>query len=356
MSELRGRPYVFVAVTILCWVGARMAWPDTQIAGEKPSASKPALAQNGHAASASIAPQFWPRLVRFAPASLHDWSAPRAKHAPVIQFIGLPPVLVPGQVGGRPSGLSMPLRVAGDDKPVSAGWDTPPTIAHTPVGKAGTPEFLRPKRWEVYGYSFWRLANSRAPPLAPAAQYGGSQSGIIATYDPWGQPDTGLALLARGAVTPDGDQDEAAFGARWKPKGLGPIQLSGEYRLRSNEPDQFAAYLSGGVNEVSLVSGWRLDAFGQAGYASGKSGSGFFDANARISHLVTKQGRVSLSAGAGGWAGGQKGAQRLDIGPTIAAKIDTGPAIILIQLDWRLRVAGDAQPENGFALTVSSGF
>ena len=67
-------------------------------------------------------------------------------------------------------------------------------------------------------------------------------------------------------------------------------------------------------------------------------------------------GGAPLTVGAGSWAGGQRGAQRVDLGPTIAARVDTGPAALLIQLDWRLRAAGSAQPKDGVTLTVSTGF
>lgn len=56
------------------------------------------------------------------------------------------------------------------------------------------------------------------------------------------------------------------------------------------------------------------------------------------------------------WAGGQKGAARLDFGPTIGTDVKVGETMIRVDADWRLRVAGDARPALGPALTLSTSF
>ena len=61
--------------------------------------------------------------------------------------------------------------------------------------------------------------------------------------------------------------------------------------------------------------------------------------------------------GAGAWAGGQEGAVRLDVGPRVSLPLDLGHGVSSrIALDWRLRVAGNARPESGPALTIASSF
>jgi hypothetical protein len=214
------------------------------------------------------------------------------------------------------------------------------------------------RRWgaDIYAYSFWRFATGNGQALAPGAQYGGSQSGVIGTVDPFGEPDKGLAFLARGAITPDGDERELALGLRWKPDANWPFLLSAERRFRADAPDRFAAYVAGGVDALALTRKWQLDAYGQAGYATGRGGGGFFDGQARVTRPIAKVAGVPLSIGAGSWAGGQRGTRRLDAGPTAVARINTGPAVVVIQLDWRLRAAGNAEPKDGVAMTVSTGF
>ena len=360
MADLRGRPYAFIVLTVAFWISARMAWPES---GGTGTAIAPV--QKAYMPQPIVA-----RAVTTSPDSLrsaqnqlgqiqHARTEPVRTRKYFFKQHGLPPALVPWQVGGRPSGLSVPLRVAGDDKPLSAGRDTPPTIAHALAGKAGPPELLRQKRWQVYAYSFWRASRPLGPSLGPNAQYGGSQSGMIATFDPVGSPDRGIGLLIRGSVTPvrpAANAHELAVGFRWRPMKHLPLTLSAERRFRERSADGFAAYMAGGIDSVPLPKGWKLDAYGQMGYATGQSSGGFFDGQARVLHRLTDVGKTPISVGVGGWAGGQKGAYRVDVGPAIVAKIDAGPGAVLVQLDWRLRVAGNAEPKNGLALTVSSGF
>ena len=358
MAEIRGRPFAYVALTLSVWVGARVI---LSMAGKDVSAPLPLATDGSRLVTPGRATE---AQVPALPNSVQNLGAMRPIHRhrphPIRTNFGLTPAQDPWQDGGRPSGLHLPLWVAENSKPQSAGRDTPPSIALALTGEAGPPEnwTRAPPRWggEVYAYSFWRFSTRSGTALAPGAQYGGSQSGVIGTIDPFGAPDRGISLLARGSMTPDGDEREVALGLRWKPANNWPLTFSAERRLRADAPDRFAAYLAGGVDALPISGRWSLDAFGQAGYATGQSGGGFFDAQARTTHPLIKVSGVPLSAGAGAWAGGQKGARRLDIGPTIAAKVDAGPTSLLIHLDWRLRAAGNAEPKNGLALTVSTGF
>lgn len=358
MADLRGRPFAYVALTLSVWVGARVIM---SVEDEAPVLTPP-MAES----APTVIPHGIQKIGRFVTLSTvsQKFGGRRlTRHHrphPISTNFGLTPVQGPWQDGGRPSGLQAPLWVAENSKPQSAGRDTPPSIALALKGEAGPPE-RRPRArrgWggEVYAYSFWRLSTGSGTALAPGAQYGGSQSGIIGTIDPFGAPERGLSLLARGSVTPDGNEREFALGFRWRPGKDWPLTLSAERRFRTDAPDRFAAYLAGGIDSLPIAGLWTLNAFGQAGYATGQGGGGFFDAQARAMHPLATIGRVPVSIGTGSWAGGQKDAMRFDVGPTIAAKVEAGSTSLLIQLDWRLRAAGNAEPKSGLALTVSTGF
>ncbi|MBS1239358.1 MAG: hypothetical protein H6R45_64, partial [Proteobacteria bacterium] len=58
----------------------------------------------------------------------------------------------------------------------------------------------------------------------------------------------------------------------------------------------------------------------------------------------------------GAWGGAQKGAARLDIGPSASLQLKLGEANSRVSMDWRFRVAGEARPASGPALTISAGF
>ncbi len=348
MPEGRGRPLVWFGLVVVLWVGARFAGigPEPLVNGR----GSKAAAQIAHGAARSASSQT-AKSSRSMSAFRNAFFASPSRKSP-----GFTPALDPWQDGGRPSGLLVPFRVVQDSKPLSTGRDTPPTNALAPPGKAGAPDIKRPWGVEVYAYSFWRLAANSRGALAPGAQYGGSQSGIIATVDPFGQPDRGVRLLARIAATPDQNDRELALGLRWKPRADWPVQLSAERRFRADAPDRFAVYMSGGVDALTVTGQWRLDAYGSAGYADGPDGGAFFDAQSRLTHSLGQPVGVPMEIGMGGWAGGQRGSKRLDVGPTATAKVDVGPVLLLVQLDWRLRVAGNAAPKDGLALTVSTSF
>jgi hypothetical protein len=101
---------------------------------------------------------------------------------------------------------------------------------------------------------------------------------------------------------------------------------------------------------------FSLDTFGQAGVISGRGGGFFFDAQARAEREILGLGQLPFTAGGGIWAGGQKGVSRIDIGPTISTNIKFGEGRVRLNADWRFRVAGNAKPGNGPAVTLSTSF
>lgn len=209
-------------------------------------------------------------------------------------------------------------------------------------------------RFSLYAYSYWRWPSGTAP-LATAGQYGGSQSGLIAAYRIW--TDARLDTQLRIALTPQsGGEREIALGLRWQPLQAWPLHLVAERRFRRQAPDRFAIAIAGGTRPLRLPAGFRLDSYGQAGWASGPGGSWFFDASAQAAKPVLRDRKSSLSLGVGAWAGGQRDAQRLDIGPRL--DLDLSPSRIPLRLsaDWRFRIAGNARPESGPAITLSASF
>ena len=89
---------------------------------------------------------------------------------------------------------------------------------------------------------------------------------------------------------------------------------------------------------------------------SGQGGGPFADVALQTHRPIAKSGRASLSAGAGIWGGGQDNVMRLDVGPNIRANIMAGGAQFQLDASWRFRVAGQAQPGNGPAVTLSTSF
>ena len=110
------------------------------------------------------------------------------------------------------------------------------------------------------------------------------------------------------------------------------------------------------VPPVRLPLGAQGELYAQAGYVGGTPATPFFDAQATIERALLGTGPAELRLGAGAWAGGQKGSARLDVGPRASVKLSLGEASSRLALDWRFRVAGNARPGSGPAVTFSAGF
>jgi len=92
-------------------------------------------------------------------------------------------------------------------------------------------------------------------------------------------------------------------------------------------------------------------------YAGGRDATAFADGQLRFDRRIARTGSFELRAGGGVWGGAQKGAARIDAGPTasLGASVPGGGALRL-GVDWRFRLAGNAAPVSGPALTLSAGF
>lgn len=106
----------------------------------------------------------------------------------------------------------------------------------------------------------------------------------------------------------------------------------------------------------SLPLGASAEAYAQAGYVGGAARTAFIDGQVRVDRSVVRHDDFDLRAGGGAWGGAQRGSARLDVGPSASVTFDMGEARGRLAADYRFRVAGDAQPASGPALTLSAGF
>ncbi|MEY4620515.1 MAG: hypothetical protein RIS65_1687, partial [Pseudomonadota bacterium] len=162
----------------------------------------------------------------------------------------------------------------------------------------------------------------------------------------------GRASVAHGRVR----ERELAAGVRWRPVARIPVQIIAERRFREDRPDAFAALVAGGRSDITLPLGFRLDGYGQAGFVSGQGGGPFADVAAHAHRPIAQSQRASFAIGAGIWAGGQDNVMRMDVGPNIRAHVTAGGALFQLDASWRVRVAGNARPDNGPAVTLSTSF
>lgn len=333
---MRGRHFGFLATLCSVWIAARVGFlgilPEDRALHAKTALSAPdtrsVLAGNG--ASVTLA-----------------GAHPGARNA-IAVFVLNPPRFRPTPMAqDRSEPTASAAAFFGDFEQPLAGSPLT-TELQLPTANAVS------RSWSVYAYSFVRGRGQSGGSL-DGGQYGGSQSGFIATYALDNKER--IAMMLRGAIAHDDTTErEIAAGLRWRPARNMPVTLTVERRFRNARADAFAVYAAGGVSQASLPLDFRLDAFAQAGLVSGKDGGAFFDMIGRAERRLVTVGKTPVTAGAGIWGGGQKGVFRIDAGPTVGTEIRVGPANVRVNADWRFRIAGDARPATGPALTLSTSF
>lgn len=238
---------------------------------------------------------------------------------------------------------------------VDAPFFSPPPGALAP---AAVPAAGRPRPWNISAWVFLRDGGGR-PGLATAGQLGGSQAGARATYrlfEAGGLVAAASTRLSRPLS--DANGAEASVGLAVRPVREIPIEIAVERRiaLESGARNAWTIGVAGGVDRVALPLGLELDAYGQAGVVGANSRDLYADGAVAVQRRVADFGRASIHVGGGAWAAAQPGASRVDAGPRITARIPTSGPNLRISLDWRERVAGNAEPNSGLALTIGADF
>ncbi|MEY4722294.1 MAG: hypothetical protein RIQ46_2019, partial [Pseudomonadota bacterium] len=233
----------------------------------------------------------------------------------------------------------------------------PPGIAAAAVAVAAPP-----RRWSGDGWLLLRrggLAGTAAGPSSPT--YGASQAGAVIRYrlDPHSGHRPALFLRATAALNRSRERDVAA-GLVLRPVPALPVAVSAEARIsdsRAGIRTRPAAFAHTELAPIDLPGGWRAEAYGQAGLVGGRGGTAFADGQLRVDRPVARFGPAELRAGGGAWAGAQEGVSRVDVAPGVTLGLPMGGAASArVALDWRFRIAGNARPETGPALTLSAGF
>jgi hypothetical protein len=234
----------------------------------------------------------------------------------------------------------------------AAAWPAPVAAPAVPWPGARASPILRQAGANRWSASAWLLVRGDdAPSLAAGGTLGGSQTGFRILYRLNGDAARPLQVSARiSAPLRNRAGSEAALGLDWRPVAGLPVHVLAERRqaIGRDGRSAFALMLHGGVSE-RLPGGFRLDAYGQAGIVGVRSRDLFADGGARLGVPV---GDVEVGAALSG--GAQPGLARLDAGPQVTLRLP-GESLRLTA-EWRFRIAGDAQPGSGPALTLAGDF
>lgn len=195
----------------------------------------------------------------------------------------------------------------------------------------------------------WLLVRpGRGGSLATGGQLGASQGGLRVNYAVAGP----VFVTGRASAPFEGSGRQASVGLGIKGKRVG-LLVERWVALDRGGRDDFAVTAYGGVDAIAMPAGARLDAYAQAGLVGRDA---FADGAVRVERDAATLGAVKVAVGVGAWAGVQPGVSRLDVGPQIVARVPIARRTLRLSTEWRQRVAGQAAPASGPALTLGMDF
>ena len=205
------------------------------------------------------------------------------------------------------------------------------------------------RRWSASAYSIVR--GSGPVGLAAEPVLGGGQSGgaLTVTLDPLALRPVAVTLRGSTGHDDGGRSAFAAVGMSWRP--LTGVTVAAERRIAVGPAahDDWTLRLAAGVDRTH--GRLRLTAYSEGGIV----GSATYAAVQARAAGVVHAGRVTLEPGVGGWASVQHDratVDRIDVGPGVVARAGR----LTAEIDYRVRVGGNAAPGSGPVLTLSTTF
>ena len=327
----RSRPLRFLCIVVCGWVGVRaaMLWPVPEmVPAVVPVLTAPVMAavsRSERGVTVSSLSAAVPSI-----AAEQDVEVQRRVSTPK-SVLGMPAANPPRVA----LGLAGTLRFGRPVEPYPvAGADAPPT-------------FRRGSRWSA---SVWAIGRPNGAATPFASQLGGSQLGARLAYAI--DRSRRIAGYARVSTAIDTPQREAAVGLDWRPTRL-PIHLFAEQRIGIERIRGGPALgMVGGIGPTPIAPRLKIEAYAQAGVIFRDGREGFVDGAVRLTTPVAR--RIDLGLGA--WGAAQRGAERLDVGPTIGVTLPVEGRALRLALDWRQRAHGDARPGSGPAISLGADF
>ena len=196
--------------------------------------------------------------------------------------------------------------------------------------------------------------------LATNGQLGASQAGVR-IQQPLLHIGQRLPIVLNLRVSAPLDQKlgrEAGVGLGARPVKEVPVELILERRVALDRGGRnaFAVIAAGGFDDKRLVSKVSISGYAQAGIVGFAGNDGFVDGALRVEQALLDRDHTGLRVGAGLWGAAQTGVARIDVGPILAVKQRLGAVNLRISAEYRWRVAGQARPASGPALSIGTDF
>ncbi|ODP36069.1 hypothetical protein [Sphingomonas turrisvirgatae] len=332
----RGRPLRFVALVAAGWAGARVLilWPD---GGDLPAAIEEAFPIQGAVAAE-------PAVVASAKRAAPSLFVPLAVALPAVARPAWPPPQRADR--GEPAAEAAELVALERPEVLGAPVGALPGLV-LPSGPSASVQL--PSRWSASG---WFVTGRGAPAGGPLL--GGDQAGLRVAYAL--DESQRLRAYLRATAPLASAAREVALGVEWQPSDL-PLRVVAEQRVGlDGNAGGPAIGVVGGVDAIELPIEFELSAYGQAGIVWRGRADPFADGAVRVTREVAGIGPARVALGGGVWGAAQRDATRLDLGPSAVATLPLGGRAVKLSIDWRERVAGNARPGSGPAVTLGADF
>ena len=360
----------FLAVAVFGWVGLRAATlgaiPGAEIFRIDPTEAK----------TPPIIPTQFPALepvaaggtapVAMYPAGFPYGQMPSYGVAPQTVVLPVYYASAPTQGSSEPAAIANflpePRRQffvpsAYDEWPLSrfASTGLPPLRSDVVTAPVSVPVELKRNNIDRLQLTAWAMLRSQSAgtagtrSLASGGSLGASQAGSRLTYN----FNRRIAATLRSTTDVGRRGGEVAAGVRVQPIAGIPIWIDAERRQRIGRygggRSAFALFFEGGVYDRPMPLEFLLDAYLQGGVVGARSRDKFVDGGLTLTRPVYKQ----FSAGVGVWGGAQPGVYRVDAGPRVTMRVRRN---VRVHFDWRQRLAGNALPGSGPAVTLAGDF
>ena len=135
--------------------------------------------------------------------------------------------------------------------------------------------------------------------------------------------------------------------ARWLARGTDPYRLAARGILAGIAAFSAVIFAAPLHSTALFFAGAGLIGFGAGLFAI---------ATLTVAMTMSAGGIAGAGIALGAWGAAQPDAERLDLGPRIALLLPVDRATLSLAAEYRARVAGDAHPPSGFALTIAADF
>jgi len=356
----------FLALAVFGWAGVRAA-----TIGALPGAELFRV-EKSEPKAPPIIPTEFPPIIPVAPAAVQT-DAPLESTSgsqPVVQPVMVPvyytaQVSAPARVLRQASAPALQRSLFTSSNPELDEWPltrlaavSMPQRSSVVVREEAMPPTPVPplgRRLDRLQLTSWALLRSQqtgvagSQSLATGGQLGASQAGARLLYN----FNRLLALSARLSSPVGKRGGEVAAGVRVHPLVSIPIWLTAERRQAIGQygggRSAFALFLEGGLYQQPLPWRFSLDTYMQGGVVGLHSRDLFVDGGLAVTRPLFRQ----FSAGFGVWGGAQPGLYRVDAGPRLTMRVRGN---LKVHVDWRQRLAGNARPGSGPALTLAGDF